>query len=186
MAKKSGLSKILEFIGLVDESEAEAKPRPSSGYSESAYDEPRYTPRARATAPDRSGERRYSSERRRPDDAAGAAYSRRDPYSDATYSQSAGLPAVSTRAVKTSPGTMVYYLRSLSECGDVIEDLIYGKSVLLNLEETDAVLTQRIVDTLAGATFALRAKIRKISEKMYLIAPENVEVNMTRSVERRY
>ena len=39
---------------------------------------------------------------------------------------------------------------------------------------------------LAGAAFALHAKIRKVSEKMYLIAPENVEVNMTSSVSRHY
>ena len=83
-------------------------------------------------------------------------------------------------------GTMVYYMHSLSECSNVIRDLIRGYSILLNLEETDTQQMQRIVDTLAGATFALGAVIRKVSERTYIIAPKNVNVMTSDRFERRY
>jgi Uncharacterized protein conserved in bacteria len=84
------------------------------------------------------------------------------------------------------PDTMVYYLSSLSECATVIRDIIAGTSALVNFDDTDDRLSQRILDTLAGAAFALNAKVRKITDNTYLIAPENVKVNMSRHVERRY
>lgn len=183
MAQKSGLNKFLEFIGLVDNEGPEQENSNRARYRDENEDAPRYTPRAprgQQNGAPRAG--RFGSPRggdnRRP---------RPEPRRDAPRGNRGNeLVRAEKRPMRSSNTTMVYYLHSLSECSAVIQDLIRGNSVLLNLEETDNALTQRIVDTLAGASFALRAKIRKVSEKMYLIAPENVEVNMTSSVERRY
>jgi FtsZ-interacting cell division protein YlmF len=84
------------------------------------------------------------------------------------------------------PQTVIYYLRTLEECRDVITDLIDNKTVLLNLEEMDESTIQRGIDTLCGAAFALGATLRKASDKTYLIAPNNVDVAMTNDGERRY
>ena len=173
-----GLNRFLEFIGLVDDNTADARTNERPRYREETYEEPRYTPRPQARS---SGAQRARTDSR---SRANAAYSDAgDGYEGGSYgmvrSQRGGK-------MKPNPTTIVYYLHSLSECSGVIEDLIGGNSVLLNLEETDMQLMQRVVDTLAGAAFALHAKIRKVSEKMYLIAPENVEVNMTSSVSRHY
>lgn len=184
MAQKSGLNKFLEFIGLVDNVEPEQENQNRARYRNNNEDEPRYTPRApRSQQDDARRAARFGAprggENRRP---------RPEMRREAPRENRGGreLARTESRPMRASNTTMVYYLHSLSECSAVIQDLIRGNSVLLNLEETDNALTQRIVDTLAGASFALRAKIRKVSEKMYLIAPENVEVNMTSSVERRY
>lgn len=82
--------------------------------------------------------------------------------------------------------TVIYYLHTLEECRNVINDLLEYKSVLLNLEDMDVRETQRSIDMLSGAAFALDAKLRKASDKTYLIAPNNVEVAMPNDVERRY
>ncbi len=84
------------------------------------------------------------------------------------------------------PDTVVYYISALSECAQVIKDIIAGVSAVINFDGTDDRTSQRIIDTLAGAAFALNAKVRKITDNTYLIAPKNVNVNMSRHIERRY
>ena len=189
-----GLNRFLEFIGLVDDNTADARTNERPRYREETYEEPRYTPRPQARPASDARSNRFGGSQAR---SSGAQRARTDSrsranaaYSDAGDGYEGGSYGMvrSQRGgkMKPNPTTIVYSLHSLSECSGVIEDLIGGNSVLLNLEETDMQLMQRVVDTLAGAAFALHAKIRKVSEKMYLIAPENVEVNMTSSVSRHY
>ena len=75
--------------------------------------------------------------------------------------------------------TVMFSLHSLEDCCDVIDNLILSNTVVLTMDELDARLMQRAVDTLSGAVFALHATIRKASERTYLIAPSGVEVNET-------
>lgn len=184
-----GLNRFLEFIGLVDDNTSDARANERPRYREETYEEPRYTPRPQARPASDARSNRFGGSQAR---SSGAQRARTDSRSRANagdgYEGGSYGMVRSQRGgkMKPNPTTIVYYLHSLSECSGVIEDLIGGNSVLLNLEETDMQLMQRVVDTLAGAAFALHAKIRKVSEKMYLIAPENVEVNMTSSVSRHY
>ena len=90
------------------------------------------------------------------------------------------------QSVTTDHQTVIYYLRNLEECRDVINDLLDSKSVLLNLEDMEERAVQRSIDTLCGAAFALGATLRKASDKTYLIAPNNVMVNSTNDEGRRY
>ena len=188
MAQNKGLHRFLEFIGIVDRDDGDTDPRGRARYQEEAFEPQRFTP-GPARRPENEGARglsRFSPPSRASADNRRARGGEGRPRYRAEPRQQGGGAARGDRSLKVSTSTTVYYLRSLSECSSVIEDLIHGNSVLLNVEETDSALMQRIVDTLAGASFALNAKIRKVSEKMYLIAPENVQVNMTTNVERRY
>lgn len=72
--------------------------------------------------------------------------------------------------------TMICYMRDFSECQRVIDDLLSGKSVLLNLEEMDAPTSQRIIDMLSGAAYAMRAVIKKTAQSSYILAPYSVDV----------
>lgn len=101
-------------------------------------------------------------------------------------SSSAAIARREEKVPAVKPDTMVYYLGSIRECAEVIRNVIDGTSAVINLDAADEHTMQRIVDTLSGAAFALNAKVRKITENTYLIAPENVNVNMTGRVERRY
>lgn len=75
--------------------------------------------------------------------------------------------------------TVMFNLTSLAECGDVVNSLIKNNIVLLMMDQLDDATTQRAVDTLSGAAFALRAKIRRAADRTYLIAPSTVDVSET-------
>ena len=183
MSLKRNLKKVLELIGLkeaVDE-EQEMASRPNRVYNAS-YEEERFTPAKRN--PTGNGAARPGAPAVRSRDTRGYA-------SGAQGSKKRAPSGVSVRRnadseIPAGTGTMVYYMHSLSECSNVIRDLIRGYSILLNLEEADTAQMQRIVDTLAGATFALGAVIRKVSERTYIIAPKNVNVMTSDRFERRY
>lgn len=188
MAQQKGLHRFLEFIGIVDNDEA--APSARSPYSqEEAYEPQRFTPGPAARRPepeDARGGSRFPMNAH----AAGETHRARGGESRLRFRpeprpQEKALSRTD-RKLRVNASTMVYKIRTLNECSDVIQDLIGGNSVLLNMEGTDLALMQRIVDTLAGASFAINAKIRKVSEKTYLIAPENVQVNIPASAERRY
>ena len=72
--------------------------------------------------------------------------------------------------------TIIFMLHSVDECKEVILSLIDKKSVLLNLDELDAVQAQRALDTMSGATYAIGATLSRASDRTWLITPSNVEV----------
>ena len=82
--------------------------------------------------------------------------------------------------------TVIFSLRSVDECKDVILALIDKKSVLLNLDALDSVQAQRALDTMSGATFAIGATLSRASDRTWLIAPSNVEVERSSMEERDY
>ena len=71
---------------------------------------------------------------------------------------------------------VVYDLRTVNECKDVILALLAKKSVLVNLVSMNQETAQRALDTLSGATFAISAKISRASDTTWLFTPSNVEV----------
>lgn len=97
-------------------------------------------------------------------------------------------PAVVEHTRRSHSGEVVVYdIRVLEDCRDVIYALLANKTVVFTVEEMDTALIRRVVDTLCGAACALDATIRKTSDVSFLIAPSSVEVNGTRrSVEHRY
>lgn len=97
------------------------------------------------------------------------------------------VPVEPRNARSRSGEVVVFDLRSLEDCREVIQALIANKTVIFSLEELDQPLMRRVVDTLSGAACALDATIRRTSDVSYLIAPSSIEVNGTRrTVERRY
>lgn len=210
MARKQsggGFNKVLNFIGLVDEPETRAS---SNDYSEgygrpSTYvpaqqrsrteetrrrtvvrdERPRYDPQERygsTRVPRRTG---YDEAARTGYDYTPRAEVRSSRFGD--YTPPAAPRTVEPRAPRTArQRTVMCSLTTLEDCCDVIDSLIAGNVVVLTLDELDPKLTQRAVDTLSGAVFALNATIRKASEKTYVIAPSTVEVNETYDVERRF
>jgi len=82
--------------------------------------------------------------------------------------------------------TVMFALHALEDCCDVIDNLILNNTVVLTMDDLDAATMQRAVDTLSGAVFALHATIRKASDRTYLIAPANVEVDETYDMDDRF
>lgn len=93
---------------------------------------------------------------------------------------------VRTARIAQRQRTVMLSIHKLSDCCDVIDNLIGGNTIVLTMEDLDVVLMQRAVDTLSGAVFALQANIRKASDKTYLIAPANVEIDGNYDVDSRF
>ncbi|MBQ6646272.1 MAG: cell division protein SepF [Clostridia bacterium] len=174
MAKLSGFADLLQRLKIIQIEEEEpaqqqaAPARMRSGEPsvyENAYDNARGFTRSNVSSRSAQGKGRTS---------ASAARGGRN-----------AMQTVSS-APAARPDTVVYYVSSLSECAVVIKDIIAGVSAVINFDGTDDRTSQRIIDTLAGAAFALNAKVRKITDNTYIIAPKNVNVNMSRHIERRY
>ena len=139
----------------------------------------------------RAGERRTAS---RFDDSgydarprAQAQPSRYSQQPDARYGGTPQRAALQRPArISQRSRTVMYSLRSLEDCCEVIDQLIANNTVVLTMDELDGHLLQRAVDTLSGAVFALHASIRKASDRTYLVAPMSVEVNEAYDLDRRF
>jgi len=59
---------------------------------------------------------------------------------------------------------------------EICDSVRENKAVIINLEKIDSGLAQQIVDFLSGVCYALDGSIQKISNKIFLIAPENVDI----------
>lgn len=82
--------------------------------------------------------------------------------------------------------TVMFSLKTLRDANQVITALVKGNTIVMTLDTDDAHLTERIVDTLSGAVFALGATIRKASSKTYLLAPRSVNVKAAYEVEDQF
>jgi len=71
---------------------------------------------------------------------------------------------------------MVVSPKSFDESLGIAKNLTERKTVVLNLELVDHEQSQRIVDFLAGATYALTGHQQKIGENVFIFTPNNVNI----------
>ncbi|MGN1249031.1 MAG: cell division protein SepF [Candidatus Spyradocola sp.] len=102
-----------------------------------------------------------------------------------TSTYGAASKIVNHPAVGARHRTMIYQLSNYEDSKDVIDDLLEGHSVLINLESLALEEAQRIIDTLIGACYAINATIKKAAAQTYLLAPETVEVAGTYADDNR-
>jgi len=162
-------------------------PRMSRGTSSSRFDQPSHTSPAPA--------RRSNAYMERGDERTAGRYdytprtsrfgSLMEEESAPRFNEETALQRP-TRVPGGRQRTVMFSLHSLEDCCDVIDNLILNNTVVLTMDDLDAKLMQRAVDTLSGAVFALHATIRKASDRTYLIAPSGVEVNETYETDRRF
>ena len=72
---------------------------------------------------------------------------------------------------------MVVSPKTFDESLEISKNLIDRKTVVLNLELLDHEQSQRIVDFLAGATYALNGHQQKIGEGVFIFTPNNVNIS---------
>lgn len=59
---------------------------------------------------------------------------------------------------------------------DIIDTLLEGKAVVLNLEGMKLDLAQRIIDSVSGGCYAIQGNLQKISGYIYLVTPRSVDI----------
>jgi len=67
--------------------------------------------------------------------------------------------------------------QSFDDAQQVAANLQKKKPVVLNFEKTEKSVASRIIDFISGTTYALNGDIKKISNNVFLCAPNNVNVS---------
>lgn len=80
---------------------------------------------------------------------------------------------------------VVYVPEKYDEVTELVTDLKSRKLVVLNLEHTPKEIKRKIFDFVNGAIFALEGNIQKISKDIFVVAPNNVEIDANLKEELR-
>ncbi len=72
---------------------------------------------------------------------------------------------------------VISYPQTVDEAGSVCDYVKSNKTVVVNLESTKHETAQRIVDFLGGVAYALDGDIQCVSNKIFIIAPKNVDIS---------
>lgn len=75
---------------------------------------------------------------------------------------------IQMEVVVTNPATF-------EEAKEICNNIKDKKPVVINLENIDHAIAQRITDFVCGACYALNGNIQRVTNKIYIIAPENVD-----------
>jgi cell division inhibitor SepF len=86
------------------------------------------------------------------------------------------IRAVPQHEESASSKITTLHLRSYNEARTIGEPYRDGTPVIMNLTEMEDADAKRLVDFAAGLAFALRGDIDKITNKVFLLSPPNVNV----------
>ena len=67
--------------------------------------------------------------------------------------------------------------RSFNDAQQVADEFKRSKPVIINLQSTDRELSKRLIDYSSGKTYALGGGMQRISQGIFLLTPEDVEVS---------
>jgi len=65
----------------------------------------------------------------------------------------------------------------VEDAREVVDNLLTGKAVVLNMEGLHTDAAQRIIDFVSGATYAMNGKLQKISNYIFIATPESVDLS---------
>ncbi len=60
---------------------------------------------------------------------------------------------------------------------DICDMLVDERATVVNLEGIELALAQRIMDFISGAVYSLNGKIHQISNLIFIVSPENVDIS---------
>ena len=67
--------------------------------------------------------------------------------------------------------------RSFNDAQQVADEFKRRKPVIINLQSTDRELSKRLIDFASGMTYALGGGMQRISQGIFLLTPEDVQVS---------
>ena len=77
----------------------------------------------------------------------------------------------------TSMAVCVIKPTSFEDAREITETLLMNRTVVLNVEGLDVEIAQRIIDFASGSCFAISGNLQKISNYIFIITPEAVDVS---------
>jgi cell division inhibitor SepF len=67
--------------------------------------------------------------------------------------------------------------RSFNDAQSIADEFKRQKPVIINLQSTDRELSKRLIDFASGMTYALGGGMQRVSQGIFLLTPENVQVS---------
>jgi cell division inhibitor SepF len=75
--------------------------------------------------------------------------------------------------------------RGFSEAQSIADKFKAGQPVIVNLTATDPELSKRLLDFASGLTYALDGGLQKVSDRVFMLTPRNVDVSSAGQVRSR-
>lgn len=92
--------------------------------------------------------------------------------------RTSGNKVVSMRkAYNSNMEVCVFKPTNIEDGREISDTLLDGKAVVLNLEGIDVNLAQRIIDFTSGSCYSIRGNLQKISNYIFIITPETVDIS---------
>ena len=157
------------YLGLVEDDEDRDRRYADDDYDEDDFDEP---------AP-------VSSRRWTPSEDTGRTATLRRPVEERARTRGAvaldHAPRIAPAPAPVAPAMDAYRIttlhpRTYNEARTIGEHFRSGTPVIINLTEMDDVDAKRLVDFAAGLIFGLRGSIERVTNKVFLLSPEHVQV----------
>lgn len=63
------------------------------------------------------------------------------------------------------------------ECREIVDILLRGKSVILNVEGMNVETAQRIIDFVSGAAYSIQGNLQKITSYIIIVTPYGVDLS---------
>ncbi len=95
-------------------------------------------------------------------------------YEEDTSSRVVPLSAASRRGGNQ---VSVFSPRSYQDVVEIADALRNRQVVIVNLQNADRTLLQRVVDFTSGVAYTIDGKIQKLAESIYLVVPAGIVVN---------
>lgn len=86
---------------------------------------------------------------------------------------------VSRKKGNTSGNGDVFGIKpeTMEDAKTITDTLLEGRTVILNLESIDVETARRILDFAMGSTYAMNGIMQKISNSIFIIVPDGVEIS---------
>jgi cell division inhibitor SepF len=108
----------------------------------------------------------------------GSFFSIRDDEDDPYEEESDGrVVPISQAGRRAGTEVSVYSPRSFQDVMEVANSLRNRQVVIVNLQNADRALLQRVVDFASGVAYTIDGKMQKLAEAIYLIVPAGIVVN---------
>ena len=106
---------------------------------------------------------------------------REDTYEDEKPAKKVSQKVTPIRSVKRAPGpgmeVCVIKPTSVDDAREITETLLNNQTVVLNLENLDVEIAQRIIDFASGSTYAISGNLQKISNYIFILTPACVDIS---------
>jgi cell division inhibitor SepF len=88
------------------------------------------------------------------------------------------VPTGGASVTTVSPQVKMHIVepKSFAEVQSIADKFKEGSPVLLNLSNTKADLAKRFIDFASGLTYGLEGGLQKVSDKVFMLTPHNVDV----------